>query len=161
MPTIKRLSGFTLIEIIVVLAVIAILMTMAMPNTTNRVAQMHVKESVELIEPFKKQLSDYYRFNGKFPGNNKAAGIPEPDKIMGNYVTSVELIDGALHLTLGHKAHKQLQGKLLSIRPIYVAGSPGSPISWVCGFDEVPKAMQVSGDNLTNMEALQLPINCR
>ncbi|WP_339673092.1 pilin [Dasania marina] len=161
MPSPKATAGFTLIEILVVLAVIAILLTMAMPNTSHRVAQKQIKESLDLIAPFKKTIADYYLATATFPSNNSTAGLPDADKVMGNYLASVTVIDGALQLTLGNKALPQINGKQVSIRPIYVELSPASPVSWVCGFDEVPAAMQVSGDNQTNVELLQLPISCR
>lgn len=153
--------GFTLIEIIVVLAVVAILLTLAIPSTHHRVTQIHTKESIELVKKYQIDIASYYSAFGEFPTDNLTAGLPQADKIIGNYLTRVDAVDGALHLTLGNKAHKQIIDKKISLRPVYVDGSPGSPVSWICGYDETPTGMMVSGDNQTNLEPASLPISCR
>jgi len=50
------------------------------------------------------------------PKSNAEAGLPPPDKIVGNFVSAVEVVEGAIHVTLGNRVNRNAAGKLLSIR---------------------------------------------
>lgn len=156
-----RASGFTLLEMLVVLAIIAILATLVMPSNANRHIQKQVLESVELVERYQGNLEALYVATGAFPEDNKAAGMPEPEKIIGHFLQRVDVENGAMHLQFGRKFPESLAGKRLSIRPLIVEGSPGSPVSWVCGYDAVPQGMKANADNRTNLELTHLPLRCR
>jgi hypothetical protein len=93
--------------------------------------------------------------------NNAAAGVPDPDKLIGNYVTRVEVVQGAINVTFGNFANKQLEGQIVTLQPIVVKGSPASPMSWRCGYHEVPKGMEPVGENRTNLDRRYLPTSCR
>lgn len=157
----KKTNGFTLIEMMVVVAIIAILALMAIPKADPTIARRQVVESMELIEDYKKLVSFYHKSTLVFLKDNKEAGIPAPDKLLGNYVDSIELKDGAFHLHFGNKAHPSIKDKTLSVQPIVVKGSPESPMSWLCGNGVVPEGMQSVGENRTDLELKDLPINCR
>ncbi|HCS28325.1 MAG TPA: prepilin-type cleavage/methylation domain-containing protein [Spongiibacteraceae bacterium] len=154
-------AGFTLLEMLVVLAIIAILATLVMPSNANRHLQQQVLESVELIERYKGNLEAFYSATGAFPADNEAANMPEPDKIIGSYVQRVDVENGAMHLQFGKKFPESLSGKRLSLRPMIVEGSPNSPVSWVCGFDAVPEGMAATVENQTDLELRFLPLRCR
>lgn len=157
----KKSKGFTLIEIMVVVAIIAILALMAMPSPDPTIARRQVIESMELVEDYKKLVAFYHKSAQVFLKNNKEAGIPAADKLLGNYVDRIELDDGAFHLHFGNKAHPSIKNKTLSIQPIMVSGSPESPISWICGKAAVPAGMKAVGENRTDLELKDLPLNCR
>ncbi len=154
-------SAFTLIEVLVVLAIICILATIALPSKTGQVVRRQVKEGTQLTTNYRAPIEAFYHLTGQFPSNNKAAALPEPDKIIGHYVSSVVLEDGAMHISYGNKANKAIAGKTVSIRPLYVKESPLSPISWVCGLDTIPDGMLAAGANKTNVELRNLPLTCR
>lgn len=157
----KKTRGFTLIEIMVVVAIIAILALMALPSPDPAIARKQVVESMELIEDYKKLVAFYNKSTQVFLKDNKEAGIPAADKLLGNYVDRIDLKDGAFHIHFGNKAHPNIKGKTLSVQPIMVQGSPESPISWICGKAAVPTNMRAVGENRTDLELKDLPLNCR
>jgi len=158
---VKKTRGFTLIEIMVVVAIIAILALMALPSPDPAIARKQVVESMELIEDYKKLVAFYNKSTQVFLKDNKEAGIPAADKLLGNYVDRIDLKDGAFHIHFGNKAHPNIKGKTLSVQPIMVQGSPESPISWICGKAAVPTNMKAVGENRTDLELKDLPLNCR
>ena len=158
----QYVRGFTLLEVMIVLAIVAILATLAIPSQMGAITQKRVKETTQLVEPYKVSIAKYFHtHSGQFPEDNIAAGLPEPDKIMGNYLRKMELRDGVMHLYFGQKMPKKLHHKIISIRPVFVKNSPNSPISWICGNNKIPDGMQAAGTNLTDLDALFLPGSCR
>lgn len=148
-------------EMMVVLAIFCILAVFALPIPQDNVSRKQIAESVELIEGYKKTIELFYQGNLKFPSDNEEAKIPKANQLIGNFVTRIELKDGAFHLYLGNKIHTSLKDKILSIRPIIVKDSPASPISWICGYSVTPDGMMATGDNLTNVDRKFLPLGCR
>ena len=158
----QRRAGFTLIEMLVVILLIGLLAAMAIPYLMGSVQREQIEESVALVEPFKPHVEAYYKFYGLFPSDElEVEGVPLAHKIIGNYITRMDLVDGAMHLRFGNKAHDQLLGKTLTIQPVYVEGSPQSPVSWICGVDVAPPGMRTAGDNLTDVPVKALPFKCR
>ena len=154
-------KGYTLIEMMVVVAIIAILAMIAMPSPDPAIARKQVIESMQLVEDYQKLVAFYHKSAQVFLKNNQEAGIPAADKLLGNYVDRIDLQDGAFHLHFGNKAHPSIKNKTLSIQPIMVSGSPESPISWICGKAAVPPNMKAVGENRTDLELKDLPLNCR
>ena len=150
-----------MIEILVVLAIVAILALMAVPSLFPIKARAQIIESIELAEKLQPGIEAIYVISHKFPRDNKQANLPEPEHLIGNFVETITLKDGALHLELGNKIIKPLEGQTLSILPITVVDSPESPISWVCGYSGIPEGMQAMGENKTSIKREFLPINCR
>lgn len=156
-----RIRGFTLIEMMVVVAIIAILALIALPSPDPTIVRKQVTESLDLIEDYKKLMDLYHKSAHVFLKNNQEAGMPPADKLLGNYVDRIDMVNGAFHLRFGNKAHADIKGKTLSVQPIMVKGSPESPISWICGKGAVPDGMQAAGENRTNIDIKNLPLNCR
>jgi type IV pilus assembly protein PilA len=157
----KKIIGFTLMEMMVVLAIICILAAFALPIPQDNVSRKQIAESIELIEIYKKNIALYHQTNLKFPVDNAEASMPKPGQLIGNFVTRIELKGGAFHLYLGNKIHSGLKDKVISVRPIIVKGSPASPVSWICGYSAAPEGMITVGDNLTNVDKKHLPLGCR
>jgi type IV pilus assembly protein PilA len=152
--------GFTLMELMVAVAIVGILATMAMPSFYISRQRSEVAEVIRKADTIREDITDYYNINLSFPSDNNAAGVPEPDLLIGNKFTSMEIEDGAIHITLGNKISKPLRGKVLSLRPAIVSGSPKSPIAWLCGADSPVSGMEAIGENKTDLGDTIVPRSC-
>ena len=152
--------GFTLVELMIALAVVAILAAITLPSTLVYRQRTEVAEAVRLADTIRDDVTDYYYKYLLFPSDNKAAGAPEPNFLIGNYVSSIEIENGAIHITLGNKVTKPLLGKMLTMRPAIVTGSPKSPISWLCGSDEPVTGMEAVGNDKTDIAIAIVPASC-
>ncbi len=154
-------KGFTLIELMIVVAIIGILASIAIPAYQDYTIRAQVTESLTITGDMKLSINEYYKDRGSFPVDNAQAGVPKPEHMIGNHVTQVEVVDGAMHVTFGNYVHGTLKGQIMSIRPIYVTESPTSPISWVCGHREPPPGMSASGEDRTTLLDKHMPAACR
>ncbi|HEV7913860.1 MAG TPA: pilin [Albitalea sp.] len=156
-----RPRGFTLIEVVVVLAVVAILAMIAMPNMQQKIVRDQIIEAAKLADIAKEPVGLAWKTTHALPADNAAAGLPPADRIVSNWISSVAVEAGAIHLTFGNSANGAIRGKVLSFRPAVVADAPVVPVAWVCAFGPAPGNMTVMGPNRTNVEAGYLPLNCR
>lgn len=157
----KRVSGFTMVEMMATLAVIVILASIAVPSYLDKIVKAQVEAALPLADIAKRAVAAYWAASTDMPANNAAAALPVADKIVGNFVSAVTVADGAINITFGNRASKAIAGKVLTLRPAVVADTPVVPIAWVCGFAEAPGKMTVKGQNATNVELLYLPFDCR
>lgn len=155
-----RQLGFTLIELMIVVAIIAIMSTMALPSFQDRVIKAQVNEGVALADFVKQGVAAYYARHKELPRSNAAAGLPPADKILGNYVSGVAVSNGSITITYGSRANSHLAGKKLTLRPAVVEGYPTVPIAWVCGRASAPSGMKVQGGNETDLPQPHLPLDC-
>lgn len=156
-----RSRGFNMLELMVVLAIIAILSLMAMPNFSDKIIKDQIVEALPLADIAKPPIALAWAAGLPFPADNIAAGLPPPDKIVSNYVSSVVLNNGAIDITFGNRAHGQIKGKILTLRPAVVEDTPVVPIAWVCGNATAPDKMTIHSTNNTNIPAGYLPFKCR
>jgi len=153
--------GFTMLELMAVVAVIGILAVLAIPSYMERVVRDQVKAALPLADIAKPPIAQAWVVAGEFPKDNAAAGLPVPEKIVSNYVSSVAVRNGAIQMTFGNHASTTISGKMLSIRPAVVEDAPIVPIAWVCGNASAPDNMKVFGENLTNIPDALMPFECR
>jgi type IV pilus assembly protein PilA len=157
----NRPRGFTLIEMMVVLAIVAILALMLIPSYQDKLVRDQIVEALPLADVAKPPVAAAWAIAQTFPADNAAAGLPSADKIVGNLVSSVSVQGGAIHVTFGNRANGQIKGKVLTLRPAVVEDAPVVPVAWICGYAPVPDKMTVKGENRTNVRAGYLPFRCR
>ena len=153
--------GFTLIELMVVVAIIAILALMAVPLYRDKFIREQVIEAMRLTDIAKGPIAATWTTTKALPDDNAAAGLPVPDKVVSNYVKSLTVEAGAIHVVFGNQANGALRGMTLSLRPAVVEDAPIVPVAWVCGYAAVPEKMTVMAANRTNVPKGWLPVNCR
>jgi len=156
-----RKAGFTIVELLVILGVIAILLLMAIPSYQHKLVRDQIVEALTLADIAKKPIAQAWRSSAKLPADNAAAGLPVPEKVVSNYVSGVAVDTGAIHLRFGNRANGQIKGKLISLRPAVVEDAPVVPVTWICGYAPVPENMTVKGENHTDVPSEYLPYMCR
>ncbi|ENV5472880.1 pilin [Neisseria gonorrhoeae] len=123
-------KGFTLIELMIVIAIVGILAAVALPAYQDYTARAQVSEAILLAEGQKSAVTEYYLNNGIWPKDNTSAGVASSDKIKGKYVKEVEVKNGVVTATMkSDGVNKEIQGKKLSLWARRENGS----VKWFCG----------------------------
>lgn len=161
LATIMSGGGFSMMEVMIVISIIAILSLLALPNYQDKIIRDQIAEALPLADVAKAPIGQAWSSTQAFPADNAAAGLPIADKIVNNFVSSVQVRDGAIDLTFGNRAHAKLKGKVLTLRPAVVEDAPVVPITWVCGYNTAPEKMTVKGENKTTVAVALLPLRCR
>ncbi len=156
-----RNDGFTLVEMMIVVALLTMFATMALPLYPQRIAQTQVEEALLVAAPIQSAINRFYAETQKLPADLAALGLPTAAMWRGNFVTRIAVADGAIHVHLGQKAHALLHDRVVSLRPAVVADAPVVPIAWVCGLATVPDGMAAAAANHTTAPPLGLPLRCR
>ncbi|HGG7684326.1 TPA: pilin [Neisseria meningitidis] len=165
-------KGFTLIELMIVIAIVGILAAVALPAYQDYTARAQVSEAILLAEGQKSAVTEYYLNHGEWPANNSSAGVATSANIKGKYVQSVEVKNGVVTATmLSTGVNKEIQGKKLSLWAKRQNGS----VKWFCGQpvtrDKADKAddgvtatdaaITAASDATANIDTKHLPSTCR
>ncbi len=153
--------GFSMIELVMVMAVIAILALIAVPTFLDRNVRLQVQEGMSLANLAKSGVAAFYATNKELPNSNEDAGVPAKEKIVSTLVTEVSIDAGAVTITFGNSVNSAIAGKRLTWRPAIVKDTPTTPISWLCNNTPLPSGMTAMGVNRTDIPGKWLPQACR
>ncbi|MBN8736866.1 MAG: pilin [Xanthomonadales bacterium] len=128
MHTQSKQRGFTLIELMIVVAIIAILAAIAIPAYQDYLIRTQVTEGMTLGEGAKAAVWDFVSNTGRFPPNNQSAGLAQATSIAGSYVAKVDVTGGKITATFGNSANTAIGGDTLVLSPWTNSGS----ILWTC-----------------------------
>ncbi len=142
-------KGFTFIELLVVAILVGLLAAVVSPNYREYLIRSQITESFLLTLSLKTAISDYYGTHGRLPPNNEAVGAARPEKIMSNYISSVEVVNGQLYVTFGNICDASISGEVLTFRP-QIHNTVLGTLSWHCG-----------GDKETTVPTKYLPSVCK
>ncbi|HGO9244615.1 TPA: pilin [Neisseria meningitidis] len=155
-------KGFTLIELMIVIAIVGILAAVALPAYQDYTARAQVSEAILLAEGQKSAVTEYYLNHGIWPGDNSSAGVATSSEIKGKYVQSVEVKNGVITATmLSSGVNNEIKGKKLSLWATRQDGS----VKWFCG-QPVTRA-KADADAVTaaandkKIDTKHLPSTCR
>lgn len=126
-------KGFTLIELMIVIAIVGILAAVALPAYQDYTARAQMSEALTLAEGQKAAVVEYYSDNGTFPATNTSAGIAPASTIEGKYVQKVEVNGDATSAVItstmkSSGVNKDIQGKTLLLQGTQNSGS----FEWTC-----------------------------
>jgi type IV pilus assembly protein PilA len=145
-------QGFTLIELMIVVAIIGILAAIAIPAYQDYTIRAQVSEGLSLADGAKTALSEYYNDHGSFPSANQSAGLASKGSITGNYVSQVDAgtTPGVIAIkyskTSPQAANQAIDGDVLTLSALTTGGS----VKWVCG-----------STTTTTVPGKYLPSSCR
>lgn len=129
--------GFTLIELMMVVAIIGILAALALPAYQDYTKRAHVEEGLTLAADAKLAVAEYYATNGKFPIDNNAAGLPPSNTITGQAVKSILVNYSRVEITYNTQ--------ILNNSTLYIQGYlNNSSIHWTCNQGTVPATYRPS-----------------
>ncbi|HEZ3167508.1 TPA: pilin [Neisseria meningitidis] len=158
-------KGFTLIELMIVIAIVGILAAVALPAYQDYTARAQVSEAILLAEGQKSAVTEYYLNHGEWPKNNTSAGVASSSTIKGKYVKEVTVANGVITAQMASSnVNNEIKGKKLSLWAKRQNGS----VKWFCGQPVTRNAANAKDDAVTaaatgtdKIDTKHLPSTCR
>lgn len=157
----KTQQGFTLIELMIVVAIIGILAAIAIPAYQDYTVRAQVTEGLNLASDLKASVGEAFAIDGVWPADNGTLGITQVKS--GKYVSDVSVANGTINITFGNQANAEAfaNGSILSLRPTV---SANGDVIWNCGYRAEQGTDPSSGAadaNTSNVLEKYLPSSCR
>jgi type IV pilus assembly protein PilA len=169
MKTLQK--GFTLIELMIVVAIIGILAAIAIPAYQDYTIRSQVSEGLTLSADIKAGVAEYMAQTGAWPADLQEAGIASAgatDAKAARYVEFVNVDDGTIQLTYGKDVNSKIDGARLDLQPMVNANGD---VVWVCGSAIDPVGSSADPDQggpapsstagATTLADKHLPASCR
>ncbi|HEZ6469254.1 TPA: pilin [Neisseria meningitidis] len=157
-------KGFTLIELMIVIAIVGILAAVALPAYQDYTARAQVSEAILLAEGQKSAVTEYYLNHGEWPKNNTSAGVASSSTIKGKYVQSVTVANGVITAQMASSnVNNEIKSKKLSL---WAKRQDGS-VKWFCGQPVTRTTATATDDDVTadsgneKIDTKHLPSTCR
>ncbi|MDE2235570.1 MAG: pilin [Gammaproteobacteria bacterium] len=160
----RKHQGFTLIELMIVIAIIGILAAIAIPQYQDYVTRVKVSEGLNLADQAKVAVAATFQSLGRMPvGSNSSYDLPTPTSIQGSYVTKITVSPNTGEIAIvynGNVGGGVASGDQLTLTP---GTSPSAAIAWACGYNSVTiNGHIVGGPGAgTTVPSRYLPANCR
>ena len=167
MITIRKLNqGFTLIELMIVIAIIGILASVAISAYQTYTVRAQVAEALNMAAGAKTPVIDAFNMTGRPPADRASAGMTAaPGDTQGKYVSSVSIDNGRVDITFGNDAHQDIQSGVVSFTPYM---TPSGSIVWRCAAAGAPTGtVLLAGGGVISahvdptIEPRYLPSSCR
>lgn len=164
----KTQHGFTLIELMIVVAIIGILAAIAIPAYQDYTIRSQVAEGISMAGNAKVPVVDSFLQRGRPPVDRTSAGLTaNPTDTRGKYVQSVDITNGTVTVTMGFDAHQLINGLTVVLVP-YETGE--SSVVWRCAYADAPSGLQPMGTadgtnpapvTASTVPVRYLPASCR
>ena len=153
-------KGFTLIELMIVVAIIGILAAIAIPAYQDYTIRAQVTEGLNLASAIKTGVSEYYANSGSWPATMAAMGYTSDPS--GKYASDLTLTNGLITIAYGNTANANITAKTVGLSPSL---SPNGDVIWTCGYatfaGSQPSGGAGTSTSVTTILAKYLPASCR
>jgi type IV pilus assembly protein PilA len=160
----KMQQGFTLIELMIVVAIIGILAAIAIPAYQDYTIRAQVSEGMNLAAAAKAAVAETYLNTGVAPAGRTEAGMSATaTDTQGKYVASVNVATGEIVIVYGNDAHTNITAGTSNTLVITPYLSADNSVIWKCGMSAAPTAgtLMGGGPTATTVPVQYLPASCR
>jgi type IV pilus assembly protein PilA len=149
-------KGFTLIELMIVVAIIGILAAIAIPAYQNYTIRAQITEGLNLADGWKTAIAEYYANTGVWPA--ATGNLAGTTNSVSKYVSSIGVTTGSIVITYGQQVNAKVSGSVLDLTPYTDANND---VIWVCGSAATPSSVTAGGTVVASTVSAQfLPVAC-